>query len=298
MSNNYLHFTNVKQASSFPTGGNFIAYSELDNFEAPMTRRDVVGLKYVIKGEENYIINGERHRVKPGQLLVVDELIKGEAFNSKNTGTAVGICINIDRKLVNDVLSSILQNEEDILEKRQHEESYNFLLRPVPAAQLKLGQQLHQLSTELIKNPSAKYAFEADFFHTIGLSLTETQQQIKSGIGRVTAAKTSTRNELLKRMLMAREIIHYNFFQSPDVAALASDVGMSEFHFSRSFKKVFQLSPYQYILQIRMQKAQDLLKGGNDVSSTAYSCGFSDIYSFSKAYKKYFGHSPSQLSRN
>jgi AraC family transcriptional regulator len=70
-------------------------------------------------------------------------------------------------------------------------------------------------------------------------------------------------------------------------------VGLSEFHFIRLFKQSFSISPYQYIIQCRLAHAQTLLANHVSIANTAFDTGFADVFSFSKAFKKAFGMSPS-----
>ncbi|HQX45751.1 MAG TPA: helix-turn-helix transcriptional regulator, partial [Saprospiraceae bacterium] len=54
-------------------------------------------------------------------------------------------------------------------------------------------------------------------------------------------------------------------------------------------------SPYQYIKQKRMQKANELLKKQSiPLANLATEVGYSDIHSFSKAFKQFFGKAPSK----
>lgn len=76
---------------------------------------------------------------------------------------------------------------------------------------------------------------------------------------------------------------------------LAELCGYSESHFRKLFRAVTGMSCSDYILSVRMDVARNLLRSGTaNVSETARLTGFSDIYQFSKSFKKYFGHSPSR----
>lgn len=87
------------------------------------------------------------------------------------------------------------------------------------------------------------------------------------------------------------------FNQSLTVNAVAQEASMSDFHFFRLFKSTFGLSPHQYIIKQRLHHAKVLLSEGQNITETAFSCGFPDVYSFSKSFKKYFGIMPSQFFR-
>jgi AraC-like DNA-binding protein len=87
------------------------------------------------------------------------------------------------------------------------------------------------------------------------------------------------------------------FLDIRDVAEIASYCTMSEFHFSRCFKEMYQISPHQYIIEKKMQLARNLLlQHKHTVSAIAQLCGFPDVFTFSKAFKKYHGVPPSLYS--
>lgn len=94
----------------------------------------------------------------------------------------------------------------------------------------------------------------------------------------------------------ATEYIRKNF-DSPTLSSLeiASYCKISEVHLRRLFKKALGVSPLKYVNELRFEKAEKLLSFGEiSISQIAENCGFSDVYYFSKAYKKRFGYSPSK----
>lgn len=75
--------------------------------------------------------------------------------------------------------------------------------------------------------------------------------------------------------------------------ALASALFVSEAYLRREFKKEYHTGVGEYMRKIRMEKARELLLERRSVKETALTCGYSDVYQFSRAYKQYYGHSPS-----
>ena len=74
---------------------------------------------------------------------------------------------------------------------------------------------------------------------------------------------------------------------------------MSSEKLNAIFKKKIGISPQQYLLNRRMNIAASLIKNHNiSVSATAYSVGYTDIYTFSKAFKKHFGVAPTKYREN
>ena len=86
------------------------------------------------------------------------------------------------------------------------------------------------------------------------------------------------------------------FLQIKEIKEIADHCGMSEYHFFRLFKAVIGISPHQYLIRKRIENAHALLSDkSHSVSDVAFLCGFADVFSFSKAFKKHTGTPPSLL---
>jgi AraC family transcriptional regulator len=115
----------------------------------------------------------------------------------------------------------------------------------------------------------------------------------------IKSVKWSTKKELLHRLLNAKQFMDDSFLSINDIASIATIANLSEFHFYRSFKEAFGVSPYQYLLNKRLHFSKELIgKNDQSLSSIALLCNFPDLFTFSKAFKRQFGVSPSvhQLS--
>ena len=67
----------------------------------------------------------------------------------------------------------------------------------------------------------------------------------------------------------------------------------------RKFRRHFEMSPKQYLMRLRMNKALELLiQGERSVKEIALSCGFSDEKYFSRAFKSKYGYPPSRIHKN
>jgi AraC family transcriptional regulator len=76
---------------------------------------------------------------------------------------------------------------------------------------------------------------------------------------------------------------------------LAGLVNLSPYHFGRLFKQTVGRSPYQFILQLKIECAMKLIKQNQGpISDIAYQLNFSDQSHFSNAFRKATGISPRQ----
>lgn len=81
----------------------------------------------------------------------------------------------------------------------------------------------------------------------------------------------------------------------PNVPSVAAEFAMSESTLLRQVKRLSGLTPLQYLQEIRLDKARQLLENKvyNSIAQVGYEVGFSNTTSFSRAFKKRFGKNPS-----
>lgn len=76
---------------------------------------------------------------------------------------------------------------------------------------------------------------------------------------------------------------------------LALNSNLSKYHYLRTFKSNTGVTPHQYIMILRVQKAKELILKGSNLNEIATEVGFSDQSHFIRNFKKIYGYVPSQL---
>lgn len=88
--------------------------------------------------------------------------------------------------------------------------------------------------------------------------------------------------------------IQNNMNKPIGVSDLIAQTDFTKTSFHQKFKEIMQISPHEYILSEKMKFAATQLLNGKKVNQTAESIGFCNETYFSKAFKRYWGMSPSQ----
>ena len=96
----------------------------------------------------------------------------------------------------------------------------------------------------------------------------------------------------------ALQFIRERYTENITVIDVAKHIGYSESYFGYAFKKKYKMSVSQYVRELQLAKAKDLLENTSfSVSGVASYVGFDDSNYFSLLFKKYFGLSPKEYRK-
>ncbi len=96
-----------------------------------------------------------------------------------------------------------------------------------------------------------------------------------------------------RQLLPVLEYINEYLDRDLKLADLAQLLGMSQFHFSHRFKQATGKTPYQYLLQQRIERAKQLLKQTDRaIVEIALECGFNSHSHLSKQFRQLTGMTP------
>ena len=103
-------------------------------------------------------------------------------------------------------------------------------------------------------------------------------------------------DELFMKRVM--EIMHEQMDNSKlTIDEFAQELGMGRTVFYQKLKSIVGLSPIDFVREMRIKRAKQLMETGEyNVSTIAYMTGFNDPKYFSKCFKKKYGVSPSEFT--
>jgi AraC family transcriptional regulator len=279
-----------------PSDSDVVYYSELNDWFTHNAFRSF-SLKYVVDRCIYYKVGNKEHVVNQGSFLLACKQPDVSAyFDSKKT--VKSICIDICPSTVAEAFTVLTaQNDHDFdnyLDGYFKTPEFFEAVCPVSAAQF--GNKLNELVAVIAKGQAYDHInkewfldlVEKIIFHEYGNYL---------ALNGIRSVKLETRKEILSRLKIARQYMDDDYFNIEEINKVAVFCNMSEFHFFRSFKQAFGISPYQYLLNKRLEFAKELIIAGDmSVTAIATHCNFPDIFTFSKAFKRRFTIAPSRLN--
>lgn len=110
--------------------------------------------------------------------------------------------------------------------------------------------------------------------------------------------KSSPADSGRQKMLSVMDYMNRHYFEPLQTEELAAHCGLSKYHFIHLFRMCTGMTPYAYLIRIRMERAQTLLQTGDmTVQEVAFVCGYQDPLYFSRAFSKHFGISPTDYKK-
>ena len=117
-------------------------------------------------------------------------------------------------------------------------------------------------------------------------------------LGCVQTAAVIEQPDRLTRLERARTFIHDHYADALDLDVVARAAHYSRFHFAREFRRAFDVTPHQYVMRRRIDMARELLSTTElSVTEICLAVGYESLGSFSAAFQRAVGHSPSRYRR-
>lgn len=109
--------------------------------------------------------------------------------------------------------------------------------------------------------------------------------------------------ESANKKYVVEQILSYveeHYSEKISLDQIAENMYLSPYYVSRIFKSETGSAPIRHLINIRLEKARELLEGGyqGSIQEVAARVGYDDAYHFSRLFKKRYGISPSQARRN
>lgn len=291
---NYRHL--VEGAVPVDDGRNRIYYCELNHYFSENVFRNF-SIKYTVEGVAHYHTNAEQYSLLPNYFLLSTKQPCKGIVDSKSVTR--NISIDITQGTMGEIFTVLSLNRNIDLENLQAEHFFSpdFFENIYPAGSCALGISLSALGRSLVTQPNTGIVVtEETFFDLAEKAVMQEFGNLKS-FSNLDAVKNSTKKETLRRLLKGKNFIDENYLTNTEIPEIAKFANLSQYYFFRTFKKAFGTTPYQYMLNRRLDHSRNLLINKNSVNQVAMECCFPDLFTFSKAFKRQYGYPPSVFAK-
>ncbi|QYO66357.1 helix-turn-helix domain-containing protein [Leptolyngbya sp. 7M] len=104
-------------------------------------------------------------------------------------------------------------------------------------------------------------------------------------------------NWQIANVIKTRRFLCENFDRPVSLDELSRARFTSKFHLLRLFKRYYGQTPGQYLTELRIAKAKELLQSGKSVTETCFEVGFESPASFSNLFRERVGLAPKQFQK-
>ncbi len=261
-------------ATSQAVDGVMLLSASMTDFSYGRHAHEEFSFGVTLAGRQDFFTQGEQRHSYPGNVLVFnpDDAHDGES-GSDDTLRYQMLYVHPNQ------LAPFL----DAVGVRQAEQ---FRIGTPVLEDPLLRHQILQLANLVKDEDTSTFAYTSAMF--------EFAEQLARFDGIAPLTPNKQRDILLLR---ARDYLYDNLDKEISLDDLSQAFHMSKFHLLRHFKQHFGMTPYQFWLNGRINKARQALLSGKSVQDVAMSFGFNDVSHFNRRFKPIFGTTPRQYQR-
>ena len=269
---------------------NEIRFSEIKKIESDVAFKGL-GIKYVASGEGTYYANGKKFMVREGEYIIGNDFTKS-IVQINQEKVVEGICIDISTQIVSDVAEYYDLQASNLKEFLLSDQ---FFVNRYNVKNTSIGYSLSEINKKIKNGSFASSLQEQELFYSLAESIITDQRFIFDHLNNLDFKKNITNEEVFRSILQAKNFIDEHISENLSLDDISLNIGISKYHFIRVFKQAFGVSPYQYQKRIRLDRAKLDLTQGISILETAIKYGFSDVPTFSKAFKQQFNLTPGAI---
>lgn len=148
---------------------------------------------------------------------------------------------------------------------------------------------------QIVSNHTPSQGWLDEAFHQIAEMLLQVQANVYKEVEALPAVRAATREELYRRLYLARDYADALYNTPLTLAELAQVACLSPNHLMRTFKQLFGQTPHQYIVTRRLTSAQRLLTETDyPITDICFAVGFESLGTFSWSFRRRFGLAPTE----
>ncbi|MBL7794709.1 MAG: helix-turn-helix transcriptional regulator [Saprospiraceae bacterium] len=271
-----------------PIETNSLFYAE--NVVRYLKFTSAAAVRFCLSNSVTYILGNQFVKINSGSYFTVNNGTELECLPTPPGTKAVMAFFTT--QLLADVNRTLSGNDKLLLNAPEAGAGslhfFEHLHRQPSRLSTQLQRIAHQMAASGKDNPTCSH----DLFFSLAENLLMDQRQTRQQINSINARSFSTKEELYRRVLAAHSFMHDQWDAPLTLHEVARYACLSPYHFHRTFREIFGESPMLWFRKLKLEKAKALLAQYN-ITEAALRCGYGDLVSFSKAFKRHWGVCPS-----
>jgi AraC-like DNA-binding protein len=246
---------------------------------------EFLGIFFNLGSEIKIQVGSSEHTIGRNQfsIMYLPEACCGLTFTK---GKHNSFCIHFRTSYLNKIagIFPILDGLPDKVEKKIATVLNAGRLVITPEIRAKINDVIHNTYTGQV----SELWLESRFIGIIILSLVHREIEVSTGLDETEIEKVRKAHALILRDVQAHRT----------VGMIADELQISQRKLERGFRILFHTTVYGFIIDERMKKAVALLRDTpRSISEIAKTVGYPSLKTFSKIFKRKFGHPPMQLRK-
>lgn len=250
---------------------------------------DFIEIAFILSGHGKYRIDSNYYDVEAGDMLILNPGRKHQALVIDPANPTTEFFVGFS-----DVcFPELPANQLPLPEPEEGTDG------PIYHTTGELRQKLFKLCTSMsaendISRKGRYVMLKSYLMQMLILLYREQSEPVKTGAG--CSFESASKNYVVEQMM---NYIEDHYDEKISLDRIAENMYLSPFYISRIFKSETGDTPIHHLINIRLEKAKELLESGwsESIQEIAARVGYDDAYHFSKLFKKKYGIPPSQVRK-
>jgi len=274
---------------------NNVIYSGTRNTKYNQQTISDFSIRFVFSGNEKYSIGKRQLSIHSDSFLILN---KGTQYSSvaESAIPVQSFGISFDDKFLQDFKNSWQLKDDTLLNinkypySGRYENEFDETIYPFKGD---LFFNINHLKYHLDRGLQDELLINEYLHHCLINYFKIFNEEIFQKAQRLNFLNRSTKIEILRRLNLAKEYLYTNYNNNIHLEELAEYACLSVTHLLRTFKQAFHATPHQFLVQIRLQRAMDLLKNTDyPVNEIVNMIGFDCPSSFIRLFRDRFKTTP------
>jgi len=248
------------------------------------------------KGEGLFVINNKEYPIESNSIIILNPN-QDNYIEMKDPENTFCYSLGIKKVYIQNFIRTFIEKDANLLNNPELDKDNQYIFK-IPHI-----HQNHQIENlikkaiigepDLLANELSVDIYKQQLLYFL------LNEELKHCNNNNNNNNKTIKSEISKRLQAVIDYLYDNYKEKITLNQLSNIAGLSNTHLIRIFNETMKCTPYQYLITIKMEKAKDLLKNKEiSITEIALILGYSDVQSFTKAFKVHELISPSEYRNN